>query len=152
MDYFSTLRTSASGLSAQRQRMDVISNNIANAETTRTASGGPFRRQQVVFSSASFETPLMQMMHRTSTGATSSPRPAAGVRVAALAEDRSPTRLVYQPNHPDANSNGYVEMPNVNVVTEMVDMMSATRSYEANVTAMNAAKAMALKALEIGRA
>jgi flagellar basal-body rod protein FlgC len=152
MDYFSTLRTSASGLSAQRQRMNVISNNIANVETTRTAAGGPYRRQQVVFSGASFETPLMQLVSRGRMDAMSGGRPAAGVRVAAVAEDRSPNRLVYQPNHPDANANGYVEMPNVNIVTEMIDMMSATRSYEANVTAMNAAKAMALKALEIGRA
>ena len=152
MDYFAAFRTSASALSAQRQRMDLISNNIANSETTRTARGGAYRRQQVVFSAGSFETPLNQLIRQGRMDIANRNRPTSGVRVAAIAEDQSPTRLVYQPGHPDANESGYVEMPNVNVVTEMVDMMSATRSYEANVTAMNAAKAMTMKALEIGRA
>jgi len=119
--------------------MDTIANNLANVNTTRTARGGPYRRQMVVF-----EERLAQAMGRG--------RPqGAGVRVSRIVEDDDPPRLEYNPNHPDANEQGYVELPNINVVTEMVDMISASRAYEANLAALNAAKAMALKALEIGK-
>ena len=119
---------SASALSAQRQRMDLIAQNIANAETTRTPEGGPYRRQQVVFTLDD----------------------QGGVEVTQVVEDPRPPRLVYQPGHPDADAAGYVALPNVNLVEEMVDMISAMRSYEANVTAINAAKTMAQRALDLG--
>ena len=135
MSVFQTFRTSASGLTAERLRMDTISNNLANANTTRTEDGGPFRRQFVLFQ------PIEGNPRKTG----------AGVRVVGIGEDPNPPRLVFDPEHPDANSEGYVEMPNVHVVKEMVDLISATRSYEANIAALNAAKAMAQKALEIGR-
>jgi flagellar basal-body rod protein FlgC len=132
---FSSLDVSASGLSAQRRRMDVIAENIANAETTRTAAGGPYRRQQVVF----------QALPATPGAA------GRGVTVTEVVADPRPPRLVYRPGHPEADAQGYVRMPNVNILEEMVDMVSATRSYEANVAAINAAKQMTRKALEIGR-
>jgi len=121
---------SASGLTAQRTRLDVIAENIANAETTRTAKGGAYQRLQTVLEAGAED---------------------GGVTVRAVTPDTRPTNLVYNPGHPDANANGYVEMPNVNPVEEMVDMVSASRAYEANVTALNASKAMTKKALEIGR-
>lgn len=145
MGMFGAIDASASGLTAERLRMDVISNNIANVNTTRTNEGGPYRRQMVVFQSreneqASFSKILAQ---QTEVG--------AGVRVTGIIKDNSPLRRIYEPNHPDADRDGYVNMPNINVVAEMVDMISATRSYEANVTAINSAKSMAAKALEIGK-
>jgi flagellar basal-body rod protein FlgC len=143
MGMFGAIDSAASGLTAERLRMDVISNNIANVNTTRTAEGGPYRRQVVVFeprSGNSFADALSSQMGQGS-----------GVRVSGITKDQSPLRMVYEPNHPDANPNGYVAMPNVNVVTEMVDMITATRSYEANVTVINSAKSMAAKALEIGK-
>lgn len=145
MGMFGAIDSAASGLTAERLRMDVISNNIANVNTTRTNEGGPYKRQMAVFASRggngnSFAQFLSQQLDSGS-----------GVRVVGINKDNSPTRKVYDPAHPDANKDGYVEMPNVNVVTEMVDMISATRGYEANVTVVNAAKSMALKALEIGK-
>lgn len=142
---FSAINASASGMTAERLRLDVISNNIANANTTRTAEGGPYRRQMVVFS------PRDEQGSFGSILASSMAAPGEGVRVVGIAKDNSPSRRVYDPNHPDANAEGYVELPNVNIVTEMVDMMTASRAYEANVTAVNAAKSMAMKALEIGK-
>lgn len=146
MTIFNSINISSSGMTAQRLRMDLISNNLANANTTRTAGGGAYRRQIAVFAERNTVTPfgdvLAQAMSRNSGG---------GVRVVKVTEDKSPLKMVYNPDHPDANADGYVAMPNVNVVTEMVDMISASRSYEANVTAVNAAKSMAMKALEIGR-
>jgi flagellar basal-body rod protein FlgC len=144
MGMFGAIDAAASGMSAERLRMDVISNNIANVNTTRTSAGGPYRRQMVVFQQRTGEPSFAQIMsQQQSIG--------SGVRVVEIAKDQSPSRMMYDPNHPDANKEGYVEMPNINIVTEMVDMMTATRAYEANVTAVNAAKSMALKALEIGR-
>ncbi|MHB0939769.1 MAG: flagellar basal body rod protein FlgC [Armatimonadota bacterium] len=125
----STFDIAASGLAAQRFRLDVVSGNLANAETTRTPEGGPYRRQQVVFEAGED----------------------GGVQLVEAVPDERPLRSVYQPGHPDANADGYVEMPNVNPVEEMVDLVAATRSYEANVTALNATKGMIKKALEIGR-
>ncbi|HLS90926.1 MAG TPA: flagellar basal body rod protein FlgC [Limnochordia bacterium] len=138
MSLFRVFDISASGMTAERLRMDTIANNLANVNTTRTARGGPYRRQMVVF-----EERLAQASGYGLRG--------NGVRVSRIVEDDDPPRLVYDPHHPDANEQGYVEMPNVNIVTEMVDMITASRAYEANVAALNAAKAMALKALDIGR-
>jgi len=147
MGIFSSMEISASGLTAQRLRMDVISNNIANVNTTRTEEGGPYRRQRVVFQERKRDITFRDLLEGSYLK-----QMGAGVRVVAIEEDPSPFKLVYDPSHPDADDNGYVRMPNVNIVTEMVDMISATRSYEANVTAINAAKSMINKALEIGKA
>jgi flagellar basal-body rod protein FlgC len=144
MGMFGAIDAAASGLTAERLRMDVIANNLANVNSTRTAEGGPYRRQIVVFAprgaaGASFGQSLAASLDA-----------GAGVRVVGIRRDDSPPKMVFDPHHPDANADGYVAMPNVNVVAEMVDMITATRAYEANVTAVNAAKSMAMKALEIG--
>lgn len=139
MGSFSSFDISASGISAQRARMDVIANNIANADSTRTPEGGPYRRQKVTF----------QSVYQQVTGNRSV---ASGVAVQSVAEDPTDYRMVYDPGHPDADETGYVKMPNVNVVEEMVDMISATRAYEANVTAMNATKSMVASGIELGKA
>jgi flagellar basal-body rod protein FlgC len=136
---------SASGLNAQKTRLTIISSNLANVESTRTPEGGPYRRRDVVFSAApaegSFEEALTLSLD-------DGPR---GVEVTKIVPDSRPFKRVYQPQHPDADSDGYVQFPNINTMEEMVNMISALRSYEANVTALNAAKSMAMKALEIGR-
>ena len=148
MGMFTGIDASASGLTAERLRMDVISNNIANANTTRTQQGGAYHRRYVVFMPRekeieSFEEMLKRAVgdYKKSTG--------EGVRAVAIAEDNEQGPLVYDPTHPDANEEGYVEKPNVNIVAEMVDMITAQRAYEANATAINAAKSMAMKALDI---
>ena len=128
--------------------MDVISQNIANVNTTRTEDGTPYRRKMVVFQEKEADIPFSQYLSEESrrrylTG--------GGVRVTAIVEDQTPFKEVYDPSHPDADENGIVRMPNVDIVTEMVNMISATRAYEANITALNASKSMASKALEIGR-
>lgn len=138
MSFVKSLHVAASALSAQRQRMNTITSNLANAETTKTAEGGPYRRRDPVFEAKSFETALDSNLH------------AEGVSVAKIVEDTSAPRMVYDPDHPDSNDDGYVAMPNVNVVQEMVDMVSASRSYEAATSAVKTAKAMANAALEIG--
>jgi flagellar basal-body rod protein FlgC len=140
MSFFDSLHASASGLTAQRLRMDVISNNLANANSTRGKDGQTYRRQMVMFESR--EVQQRDIADRTQ----STP---LGVRVSKIIDDQSPLRLVYDPEHPDANPDGYVAYPNVNVIQEMTDMISATRSYEANVTVINSIKGMAGKALEI---
>lgn len=144
---YSSIDIAASGLTAQRLRLDVISNNLANINTTRTPKGGPYRRQQVVFyprgNYPSFIIPFFQTM-------ISPNQMGEGVKVVSIKEDPAPLRLVYDPSHPDANPSGYVEYPNVNPVTEMVDMISATRAYEANVQIIQSAKSMAERALQIG--
>ncbi|WP_028579372.1 flagellar basal body rod protein FlgC [Desulfogranum japonicum] len=142
MNIFTTFDIAASGLSAQRTRLNTISANLANAETTSTPEGGPYKKKSVVFQSepVSFKNQLNTVMNRH----------AEGVKVAKIIEDNDPPQQIYNPSHPDADENGYVAMPNVNVLKEMVDMMSATRSYEANTTAIKSAKRMALKALDIG--
>ncbi len=144
MGFLSGMNISGSGLTAQRMRMDVISENIANVDTTRGADGKPYTRKYVVLEERnnSFADVLMNSAENKTEG---------GVRVAEIGDDASPYQLVYDPSHPDANEEGYVEMPNVDITQEMVDMISAYRSYEANVTAFNAYKDMAVKALEIGR-
>ncbi len=142
MGFRETLLISASALTAQRLRMDVIANNIANVNTTRTPDGGPYRRRRVVFMPR--EDLFSWVSHTLSTG--------RGVQVVRVVEDPRPGPLVYDPSHPDADpETGMVRMPNVDIVTEMVDMLAARRSYEANVVAINVTKAMASAALEIGR-
>ena len=140
MRLFNSFAISASGLTAERLRMDLISSNIANINTTRTAEGGPYKRKVAVFAEK-----LEQEIKKNSKAT------GKGVEVVGIYEDQSPDKLVYDPTHPDADEQGYVHMPNINIVTEMVDLITASRSYEANITALNAAKTMALKALEIGR-
>lgn len=153
---FSAFRIATSALTAQRLRMDIIANNVANAETTRTEEGGPYQRQQVVFvanQNNSFTSFLSSARSDTSSNEVQAADNVnlAGVRVEEILTDDSPGNRVYDPNHPDADEKGFVTYPNVNLATEMTDMLSATRSYEANVTVFNALKAMALKALDIGR-
>ncbi|NLU36673.1 MAG: flagellar basal body rod protein FlgC [Clostridiales bacterium] len=143
MKIFDTMRISASGLTAERLRMDTIASNIANVNTTRTEEGGPYRRKVAVFRE-NLETEINKQTGNIE-------RVSRGVKAVGVVEDDSPLQSVYDPGHPDADENGYVMMPNVNILNEMVDMIAATRAYEANVTAINATKSMMLKALEIGR-
>lgn len=146
MGFYNSLDINASALTAQRIRMDTISQNIANVNTTRTEDGTPYRRKVVMFEEKKSE-PFSSYLSKSGREKIS----AGGVRVTRIVEDQSPLRQVYDPGHPDANADGYVEMPNIDVITEMVNMISATRAYEANVTAINNTKSMALKSLEIGR-
>ncbi len=143
---FDSMHVSASGLAAERLRMDVIAQNLANANSTRGPDGQPYRRHEVVFRSSDVGT-----TNGPGRSERASNQPLHGVEPVAIVEDPSALRTVYDPQHPDADEDGYIHFPNVNPVTEMVDMMTATRAYEANVTAMNAAKNMALKALDILR-
>jgi flagellar basal-body rod protein FlgC len=152
MGLFSALEISASGLTAERMRMDVTAENLANAQTTRGANGGPYKRKIVVLSevtpSNGFAGALQGAM--ASSGSGNSGRP-GGVEVSGVLEDPAPDRMVYDPGHPDADARGYVRMPNVNPVTEMVDLITASRAYEANVTAMQTAKTMYAKTLDLLR-
>ena len=145
MAIFSSFNISASGMTAQRLRSDTISQNLANVNTTRTSDGEPYRRKTVVFQKremTSFDSVLM-----TTSGLAGN-----GVKVTKIVEDTStPMNMVYDPSHPDADENGYVTYPNVNTVTEMTNLIDASRAYEANITAFDAAKSMALKGLEIGQ-
>lgn len=144
MGFFDTINISASGLTAEKLRMDIISKNIANANTTRTANGTPYRRQVVTFEEG--KVPFSQYLNDASQRMIG-----GGVKVASIEEDQTPFKMVYDPGNPDADEKGYVKMPNVDVMTEMVNMITASRAYEANITAINSTKSMALKALEIGR-
>ncbi len=146
MGMFDAINISASGLTAQSFRMDVVAQNIANATTTRTADGTPYQRRTTVLAegrSIRFSDVLAERRGQATAG--------SGVRVVDTPADQSEFKLQYDPNHPDANEEGYVQMPNVDIVREYVDMISASRSYEANLTVVNASKKMAAKALEIGR-
>jgi len=141
MGLFDALTVSGSGLSAERLRMDVTAENLANAQSTRGADGQPYRRKEVVLqATGGFDAALAGAMDRSG-----GPR---GVQVAAIVEDQNPGKRVYDPGHPDADGEGYVTMPNVDAVTEMVDLISASRSYEANVTAMQTTKTMYSKMLD----
>jgi len=145
MDFFSAMDISSSALSAERTRMNLISSNLANASSTRTSEGGPYRRRDAVFSA-------LPLSGRFQSGLGRLGQPVLKqVAVAQIVEDSAPPRLQYEPSHPDANADGYVALPNVNVMEEMVDMISATRAYEANITAVQAAKSMAMKTLELGK-
>ncbi len=148
MGLFTGIEISGSGLTAQRLRLDVIAGNIANAETTRSGQVDqngrpiPYRCKRVVFEANNVDFGAVMRGVANSWG---------GVRVKEIVEDQSPFPLVYNPDHPDANPHGYVLMPNVNVLQEMVDLISASRAYDANVTALNASKEMCTRALDIGR-
>jgi flagellar basal-body rod protein FlgC len=148
MSFFGGLEVSASGLTAERLRMDVTAENLANAQTTRGANGQPYRRKEVVLQEApgSFGASLSAAMGGGNGGSS------GGVQVAGVVEDTAtPLKRVYDPGHPDADAQGYVSMPNVDTVTEMVDLISAQRAYEANVTAMQSAKQMFTRTLDLLR-
>lgn len=145
MDFFSSMRISASGMNAQQTRMNTISSNIANAETAQAEDGAPYKRRDPVFSAVPDRENFGEIL------AGKLDEHAQGVIVTEIHEDDKAPRMVYNPKHPLANADGYVAMPNVNPVEEMANMISAQRSYEANVTALNAAKSMAVKALDIGK-
>lgn len=150
MPLSNSLHISASGLTAERLRLDVISNNIANANTTRTSTGQPFRRQEVVFSSRE-GSPFAQALTNARCGSKTC-APGNGVHVVSVQPDmQRDFKMIHDPGHPDADARGYVRMPNVEPITEMVDMISATRAYEAGITAINSAKQMQQRALDIGR-
>ncbi len=136
MDWFGVFRVSASALEAQRERMNAIASNMANAHSTRTAEGGPYKRKEVVFSAKEIESGAEDLQ---------------GVEVSRVVEDQSKPTMVYAPGPPDADKNGYVAMPNVNVIEEMANMMMATRAYEASVAAFNMSKSMVTKSFDIGR-
>ncbi len=146
MSFFSSLDTSASALTAQRLRMDVISQNMANVDTTRTEDGGPYKRKVVLFQEIGSKASFAQYLGKAMDSDVGK-----GVRVSRIVDDETPGSRVYDPTHPDADADGYVTNSNVNVVEEMVNMISASRSYEANVTAINTTKTMIAKTLEIGK-
>ncbi|WP_286884438.1 flagellar basal body rod protein FlgC [Aneurinibacillus sp. UBA3580] len=153
MGLFGSFDISASALTANRLRMDIISSNISNANTTRgeyvNGQWQPYKRKVAVIEpktgASSFENFLQAAVSRTGMSTVN------GVRVSRIVEDRTPPKIMYDPTHPDADARGYVALPNVDMLKEMIDLMSTTRAYESNVTAINAAKAMAMKALEIGK-
>lgn len=143
MDVFQILQTAGSALTAQRLRMDVIANNLANVETTSTPAGGPYRREQVIFQPR----PVARRIANDPE-----PRPSsAGVQVTAIVEDPRPPRRVYDPQHPQADAQGFVEYPNIDLVVEMTNLLGASRAYQASVSVIQTAKSMAQQALEIGR-
>ena len=144
MSFMGSMSISASALTATRLRMDVIAENIANIDTTRTEYGGPYRRKYVVFQERSNDRDFASFFNRAQQAP-------GGVRVVGIGRDMSEFKIDYNPSHPDADEDGFVRLPNVEVVQEMTDMMAAVRSYEANITALNAFKDMATKAMEIGR-
>ncbi len=145
MDFMTALDIGASALSAERTHMNIISMNLANAKTTRTAQGGPYKRRSVIIESTPVEDPFSKHMQSALD------QDLAGVRVQATPVDQRPAKLVYEPGHPDANEDGYVAYPEINVVEEMALLMTAQRGYEANVTTVDTIKAMYTKALEIAR-
>ena len=147
MSYYSSIEVSASGLSAERLAMDVIANNIANVNTTRTPQGGAFKRQLVVFAQKQEPASSTEGALDDDPG-----KSRAGVEAVGIVSDNGPDRLVYDPHHPDADAAGYVHYPNVDVVKEMVDMMAASRAYEANVTAIQEARSMGAAALNLLKA
>ena len=145
MDFMTAFDISASGLSADRTRINTISMNLANAKTTRTPQGGPYRRRSVVQQTADVDDPFSIHMRSALD------RAVQGVRVSAVTMDNRPFKRVYEPGNPDANAEGYVMYPDINVVEEMANLMTAQRNYEANVTTVDAVKCMYIKALDIGR-
>lgn len=143
--FYKSMDISSSGLSAQRVRMNIVSSNLANAQTTRTPNGGPYKKQDVVFSSQPIGSPFEDMLSDQLNSNLKK------VKVVDIYQDQKEPKKIYNPTHADADVEGYVKMPNIQVMTEMVNMITATRAYEANVTAFNETKSMAEKALEIGR-
>lgn len=147
MSMFSSFDINASGLTAQRYRMDIISENVANANTTRTQDGTPYVRKVVTFTEKGKQTPFSRVMNRVTDSYSGS-----GVKVSGVYKDTTTEmNTVYDPSHPDADENGYVTYPNVNIITEMTNLIDATRAYEANATAFNASKSMAMKGLSLGQ-
>ena len=144
MSFMNSMNISGSALTATRLRLDVIAENIANMSTTRTETGDPYRRKFVVFQERKSDRDFAQFFER-------SQKAGGGVRVLAIGHDRSEFKLDYNPNHPDADENGFVRMPNIDLVQEMTDMLSAYRAYEANITALNVFKDMVNKTFEIGK-
>jgi flagellar basal-body rod protein FlgC len=145
MDFMTAFDISASGLSADRTRVNTIAMNLANAKTTRTPQGGPYRRRTVVQVATDVDDPFSVQMRSALD------RELKGVRIMGVTQDMRPLKQVYEPGHPDANADGYVFYPDINVVEEMANLMSAQRNYEANITTAEAIKGMYTKALEIGR-
>lgn len=145
MSYFKSMNVSSSALSAQRIRMNVLSSNLANAQTTQTDEGGPYKRRDVVFSAVPTGTKFEDLLDEDYGAELTK------VKVVDIHKDTKEPRAVFDPSHPDADENGIVKMPNIQVITEMVNMIAATRAFEANATAINDSKQMAIKALEIGR-
>jgi len=143
MNFFTAMTITASGLDAQRTRMNVLASNLANARTTRTAAGGPYKRLDAVFQAVPVGTRFGELV------GDSAAQVASTVEVSSIQQDQSPPQLVYDPTHPDADARGYLALPNVNVVEEMVNMITASRAYEAGVTAMQSIKGMARSALSI---
>ncbi len=143
MNFFTAMTITASGLDAQRTRMNVLASNLANARTTRTAEGGPYKRLDAVFQAVPVGTRFGELV------GDSSAQVASTVEVSSIEQDQSAPQLVYDPTHPDADARGYLALPNVNVVEEMVNMITASRAYEAGVTAMQSIKGMARSALSI---
>lgn len=147
MSMFTSFDINASGLTAQRYRMDIISENVANANTTRTQDGTPYVRKVVTFAQKEGQTPFSSVLNKEFDNYSGK-----GVKVSGVYEDTvTPMNMVYDPANPDADENGYVSYPNVNIITEMTNLIDATRSYEANATAFDASKSMALKGLEMGK-
>jgi flagellar basal-body rod protein FlgC len=151
MGILETMRVSLSALTAQRVRMDVTASNLANVDTTRTPQGGPYLRRQVVFATEQ-PSPFARLVQTRTGLVETTPSAGRGVQVAGIVVDRRAVREVYDPTHPDADANGIVRYPDIDVVSEMTNLMAATRAYEANVTVLDASKAMAMRALSIGRA
>lgn len=145
MDFLTSLQISSSALEAQRMKMNIISSNLANAETTKTTEGGPYRKKIPVLAEKSIESGKNTNFKNTLE------ETIKGVEVVKVVEDGNNFQMKYDPGHPDANADGFVKVPDINVMEEMVKLLSATRAYEANVTAINAAKSMAQKALTIGK-
>ncbi|SMP42548.1 flagellar basal-body rod protein FlgC [Desulfonatronum zhilinae] len=145
MDFMTALEIGASGLSAERTHLNIISMNLANVNTTRTPEGGPYRRKSVVFQSTPLDSPFTKAMRSELE------REVKGVKVSGVVTDQRPFKRVYDPGHPDADGQGYVSLPDINVVEEMANMMTALRTYEANAATISSAKTMFNKALELGR-
>lgn len=146
MSLFDSMNASSSGLAAQRVRMNTVSSNIANINTTRTPTGGPYRRKETIFAALPAERSFLEELRNQEKD-----NGIRHVKVVGVVEDSRTPLLKYDPSHPDANEKGYVEMPNIDLTEEMVNLMQARRSFEANIAAFNASKNMALKALEIGK-
>ena len=149
MAFMSSMNVVGSGLTAQQLRLDVISENVTNSQTTRTEGGGAYRRKMVVFQAEGTRSPFQAALDRARGVASS--RMEGGVRVTQIVEDPSDLKLVSDPTHPDANADGYVELPNVDMIKEITDAMAAAQAYSANVTAFNVLKQVATKGLEIGQ-
>ena len=155
MAFLNTINIVGSGLTAQQLRLDIVAENVTNSQTTRTENGGgAYRRKIVVFEAVSGRDTFRDVMARTATKAvanTVAPPNAGGVRVTQILEDDAPMKIVYDPTHPDADENGYLEMPNVDMVKEIADAMAASRAFASNVTAFNTLKSVISSGLEIGR-